>query len=331
MDPEKRNKVVEWSVNRLSEAVLRITGEEDVRTGAERILRYGLDAEFLAQGNGPDWVPPEGEGRPRSTREAFMMEIAVFCVYFQVADPRLINHLFGLADEHSFRSGVLFGEVDTPAIYLMAIDAYQDDRARDILLEYLLQPGLPPGHSYVYGTTCPRGDWPLWFLRGYDAEGLRLRIEAALRERERNVPEPWRYVSIWDVAHPGDLPLETREAIGECDALRLLIGSLNYAASLRSEDRKAYQYYERSYSHAEAVVPHRSAIHFRTKPDWQIGNEPFVVFLSDIAKSSSTLGWVEHPHNNIPPESIERFKQILEEQRLSDTARKNIQLLIAPE
>jgi hypothetical protein len=291
-----------WCTRHLTDSVLQITGEKDLRTGVERILQCYLDDEI------EHWLKRHAALRETSESDTsrvgwdakeFATHVAVCCGYMQAADERLKEHV--LRPER--RGEAAWQWLGAP-IYLMAIDAYQDDRSCEILLHYASRPS-----RY---SSWDKSEWALAFLRAYDPEKVRPRIEAALREMEKDPQDTWAWKN-------------------RRDSLQRLIRSLHYAQSLSPEEREAYHYFERSLWHSEALLPHGGMIRPVGSPDWKVGNERFLVHCIDagVARVAHYGFWKDRRFREaLPPESIEEFKRILQRDDLSETARREIEAIV---
>lgn len=288
-----------WCTRHLTDSVLRLTGEKDLRTGVQRILQCYLDDDI------DDWLKRQIALRETSApvawdAKAFPTHVAVFCAYMQAADEPLKEHVLG--PERQGEAALRW--LGAP-IYLMAIDAYQDDRSCEILLHYASRPS-----RY---SRWDKSEWAMAFLRAYDPEKVRPRIEAALREMEKDPQDTW--------------PWKNRR-----DSLQRLVRSLHFAQSLSPEEREAYHYFERSLWHSEAVLPHgHVGPHDVGSPDWRVGNERFLVHCIDggVPAVAHYRFWKTRPFREaLPAESIEDFKRILQRDDLSEAARREIEAIV---
>lgn len=267
-NPQAQDQHLEELADRLEKKAVQITGEKDVRSAIERLVRCVDRTERQRSG-----VRHGGQQRWTAEQEVVAMT-AIVCVSWKNTHGDLKEYVFRRDGGYPASAprrrnlppyiGASFPSWD--GVVLAAIESYRDQRAAEFLMDYALR-------ESEEDTLDSMGQWATYFLRGFDPELVIPRLEAA-RKKELESAQATR----------GSSPASPKHSFRHTymqDCLRCL----EYAQSLSPEDRRAYQYFERSYwwSYAFARRGMRSSLY--AAPDWKKGNERFLL---DLLKANVT-------------------------------------------
>ena len=259
----KESVDVEWDHN-----ALQMQLDEEAREIADHSGRSDIET----------MVRTVNDHLPRPHAGQMYVNAISIRVLVDVTDPKGEH---GLKDLRR-RGGSWESNVSWYGVAVAAIDVYHDNRSRDLLVEIVLK---EEKHGWVEdgeGYACWQSPsvYALGFLRSYEPQEIRPKIEAALRgEAVKEKPK---------------LPANAIHAMRE-DYLRALLESWKYAASLDPAERDRYRDFEhrlwrawalaRGWGSRKGGVPFWSAAGTLEK-HWKQGDDRFLLrIFGDIVNS----------------------------------------------
>jgi hypothetical protein len=251
----------QWRSDELQTRAMRITGETDVRSAIERLIRCVDRTERMSS-----------RVRHTLTSQWRLAQEFVAMAALSVSLENAVVERIGSWVRTDLRRPFRGGKLKWNGIVLAAIESYRDERAREFLLEYALRRDEFDSMAH----------WALVFLRGFDPEAVKPRIQAALREEVGDGlvgEEPPRRSS-----KPYSQGYEFYRN-NRAFYLQACLRSLEYAESLPPEEREAYQYFERSRWWSHAFRRRGTMLFSYGLPDWREGNERFVLAILQMTPS----------------------------------------------
>lgn len=305
-NPQAQDQHLEALADWLEEYSLQLTGEIDIRSAIERLVRC-VDRTDRARSG------VEDNGRRHWTSEQGVAAVvATMCASWKEIDEGLKESTFGrdggypghVPRRHNVPPGLIDYLPSWDGVVLAAIESYRDQRAAEFLMDYALRESQERELDSM-------AQWALSFLRGFDPEKVKPRIEAALNNERQPT-----------AAYPGPSPSVPRDS-QRSTCLRDCLACLEYAQSLSPEDRKAYEYFERSYWWRYAFARRGMRPPLRAAPDWRKGNERFVV---DLLKLKATR--IPSIPISVPEESLVWLFQCLDSRELPMEAQQRLATMI---